>query len=139
MAEPTMGPTSGVTPYLTIKDGAASAAVAFYVRAFGATEVFRHPADDGKRLLHAHLLINGASVMLSDDFPEYRDGLPAGDPSGVTLHLQVADADVVWNQALAAGAVEVLALADQFWGDRYGKIRDPFGHGWSIASRSKTA
>ncbi len=139
MAEPTMGPTSGVTPYLTIKDGAASAAVAFYVRAFGATEVFRHPADDGKRLLHAHLLINGASVMLSDDFPEYRDGVPVGDPAGVTLHLQVADADVIWNQALAAGAVEVLALADQFWGDRYGKIRDPFGHGWSIASRSKTA
>jgi PhnB protein len=139
MAEATEVPVGGITPYLTIKDGGATKAIAFYVAAFGAKELFRHPADDGKRLLHARVSINGSLLMLSDDFPEYRGGGPAPDPAGVTMHLQVADADALWNRAIAAGAVATMPLADQFWGDRYGRLQDPFGHSWSIAAKSKPA
>ncbi len=129
-----MGPSRGVTPYLTARGGKAGEAIEFYKRAFGAAEQFRQPADDGKRLLHCHLVINGASVMLSDDFgPE--GGPP---PAGVTLHLQVDDADAAWNRAMAAGPCEItLPLADQFWGDRYGHFKDPYGHRWSIGGSKK--
>lgn len=134
MADETKGPSGGITPYLTINDGRASEAAAFYVKAFGAVEQFRQPADDGKRLLHCHLVVNGGSVMLSDDFSEMQGGVAAPAPAGFTLHLQVADADKVWADAIAAGATPTMPLALQFWGDRYGKLRDPFGHNWSIAS-----
>jgi len=127
------GPTGGVTPHLGIRDGKAAEAIDFYKAAFGAQEMMRMPADDGKRLMHAHLKINGASLMLADEFPEY-GGASAGAPEGVTLHLQVSDADALWNQALAAGATPLMELADQFWGDRYGQLRDPFGHRWSIGA-----
>ena len=127
------GPTGGVTPHLGIRDGKAAEAIDFYKAAFGAQEMMRMPADDGKRLMHAHLKINGASLMLADEFPEY-GGASAAAPEGVTLHLQVSDADALWNQALAAGATPLMELADQFWGDRYGQLRDPFGHRWSIGA-----
>ena len=127
------GPTTGLTPHLSIRDGRAAQAIDFYKAAFGAEEQMRMPADDGKRLMHAHLTINGASLMLADDFPEYSGG-PAGAPTGVTLHLQVEDADAVWNRAVDAGATVRMELADQFWGDRYGQLDDPFGHRWSIGA-----
>ena len=128
-----MGPSRGVTPYLTVGGGKAGEALEFYKAAFGAAEQFRQPADDGKRLLHCHLMINGASVMLSDDF-----GPGGPSPAGVTLHLQVPDADAVWNSAMAAGRCEVtMPLDDQFWGDRYGHFKDPYGHRWSIGGPKK--
>ena len=127
------GPTGGVTPHLGIRDGRASEAIDFYKSAFGAEEQMRMPADDGKRLMHAHLTINGASLMLADDFPEYT-GKAVGPPEGVTLHLQVSDADAAWNRAVGAGAKVTMELADQFWGDRYGQVEDPFGHRWSIGA-----
>jgi PhnB protein len=134
MAEAEKGPGAGVTPYLTIGGGKAAEAIEFYKRAFGAAEQFRQPADDGKRLMHAHLIVNGASVMLSDDFTA--NG--AAPPGGVTLHLQVADADPVWNGAMGAGRCEVvMPLADQFWGDRYGIFKDPYGHRWSVGGPKK--
>ena len=132
----TQGPSSGVTPHLTIPGRGGEAAIAFYSRAFGATALHRHLADDGERLMHAHLLINGASVMLNDEFPEYNDEQNIV-PKGVTLHLQVDDPDEWWARALLADAVPVMPMADQFWGDRYGKVRDPFGHGWSIGGPIK--
>jgi PhnB protein len=137
MAETPPRATSPVTPYLGISDARGQEAVAFYAKAFGAEEIFRTLADDGKRLLHSHLRILGCSVMLSDDFPEYRGGTRAPDPAGVTIHLAVDDADTMWNQAVAAGATVTMPLADQFWGDRYGNLKDPFGHSWSIASPVK--
>jgi PhnB protein len=73
--------------------------------------------------------------MLNDDFPEH--GGPASPPGSLTLHLQVPDADAAWNKALAAGATERFPLADQFWGDRYGQIEDPFGFRWSIGAPVK--
>ena len=127
------GPAAGVTPHLVIGDRRAPEAIRFYQAAFGARELHCMPSDDG-RILHCHLEINGGSVMLNDDFPEYRGGNPAGRPAGVTLHLQVADADSVWAQAVGAGASVLMPLEDQFWGDRYGQLEDPFGHRWSVGS-----
>lgn len=135
MANPAdQGPNDGLTPHLSIGGGRAAEAIDFYKRAFGAEESMRMPADDGKRLMHAHLKINGASLMLADDFPEYRGGTPQPAPSAVTLHLQVDDADRWFERAVAAGATATMPLADQFWGDRYGQVRDPFGHMWSIGA-----
>jgi len=132
MAEPTSVIPPGVYPYLSVSGGAA--AIAFYVRAFGAVEEFKNLADDGARILHARLRINGAAVLLSDDFPEYRGGSDMPAPSGVTIHLAVDDADLWWRRAVQAGATVRMELADQFWGDRYGQLVDPFGHTWSIGA-----
>jgi PhnB protein len=127
------GPSGGITAHLTIRDGKAADAIAFYRDAFGAeTAMDPMMADDGKRIMHAHLMINGGSLMLNDDFPEYGGGATA--PGSATLHLQVSDADAVWNRALEAGATEKMPLADQFWGDRYGQLSDPFGFTWSIGA-----
>jgi len=125
-------PSGGVTPHITVRDGRAAEAIEFYRRAFGAEELMRHAADDG-RLMHAHLTINGGSLMMHDDFPEH-SGAPAAAPAGVILHLQVDDADRWWTRALQAGAEVRFPLDDQFWGDRCGQLRDPFGHTWSIGS-----
>lgn len=130
------GPTTGVAPHLTIPSRGGQAAIEFYTRAFGAEELIRHLAEDGERLMHAHLRINGGSVLLNDEFPEY-GGEQDIVPKGVTVHLQVDDADEWWNRAMLAGAVPVFPLDDQFWGDRYGQLRDPFGHSWSIGSPIK--
>ncbi|MBA3510812.1 VOC family protein [Sphingomonas sp.] len=129
---PAQEPGTGLTPHLTIRDRRAAEAIEFYTAAFGAEELMRMPSDDG-RLMHAHLKINGSSLMMHDDFPEHGGG-PAGEPAGVMLHLQVDDADGWWNRAVDAGAEVTLELADQFWGDRYGQLRDPFGHRWSIGA-----
>ena len=134
MAGDGQGPQSGVTPHISIPDRRGSEAIRFYKAAFGARELARMPTDDG-RLMHAHLLVNGHSLMLHDEFPEHvGPDHPTGPYNGVTLHLQVEDADPVWKQAVDAGAHVEMALQDQFWGDRYGVLRDPFGHRWSIAS-----
>jgi PhnB protein len=129
------GPTTGLTPHLTISGKDASEAIDFYAAAFGADEQVRMLADDGKRLMHAHLIINGGSLMLNDDFPEYRGpaDVGSGPPSGVTLHLQVDDADAWFARAVAAGATVKMPLQDMFWGDRYGQVEDPFGYRWAIA------
>ena len=127
-------PTNGVTPYLMIR-GAAEA-VEFYKRAFAAEEVVRTPAEDGGRLIHCHLRINDADVMMADEFPEYGSDLGDG-PGGVMLHLDVDDADAWYARAVEAGATVAMPICDGFWGDRYGQLRDPFGHTWSIGSPKK--
>ena len=84
----------------------------------------------------AHLIVNGASLMMHDDFPEYTGGaMPP--PSGVTLHLQVDDTDAWYDRAVAAGAAPHMPPADMFWGDRYAQVTDPFGHTWSIGTPVK--
>ena len=130
------GPPTGVSPHLTIPTRGGQAALEFYQRAFGAKEERRMLAEDGERLMHAALVINGASVLLADEFPEY-NGEQDIVPRGVTLHLQVDDADEWWNRAILAGGVPLFPLADQFWGDRYGQLKDPFGHTWSIGAPIK--
>lgn len=138
MAEAHSVPTGGVIPYLTIPSRGGQAAVEFYRAAFGAEELFRTLAEDGERVLHARLSINGDLVMLSDEFPEYGQEVDI-QPKGVTLHLQVDDADEWWARAMVAGAVPVMPMADQFWGDRYGRLMDPFGHCWSIGAAIQKA
>lgn len=131
------GPVAGVTAYLTVKDGAA--AIDFYRRAFAAEELHRLPADDGRRILHGCLKINGGHVMLSDHFPEFCGGASLGEPSGVAMHLQVEDADRWFERAVQAGATATMPLADMFWGDRFGQVQDPFGHKWSVGAPIKKA
>ncbi|MCW2653559.1 MAG: hypothetical protein JWR32_4535 [Mycobacterium sp.] len=122
-----------LSPHLIV--GGAAAAIDFYVSAFNAVELGRVPGPDG-RLIHAAVQINGSTVLLNDDFPEMQDGKSmtpialGGTP--VTIHLTVVDVDVRFQQAIDAGATVVMALEDQFWGDRYGVLRDPFGHHWSM-------
>lgn len=130
------GPTAPVAPYLTVS--AASAAIEFYKKAFGAVEVSRMPMPEGGKLMHAAITVNGGLIMLSDDFPEYNDGKSntpekfGGSP--VTIHLELPDVDAVWKQAIDAGATIAMPLEDQFWGARFGQLTDPFGHSWSLAT-----
>jgi PhnB protein len=125
-----------VTPHLAI-DGAA-AAIDFYKKAFGAVELGRMPAQDGKRLMHAMIRIGDSVIMLADAFPEYGgQGPKALGGTPVTVHLYVPDSDKVFAQAVAAGAKVAMPIADMFWGDRYGQVTDPFGHRWSIATKKK--
>jgi PhnB protein len=133
------GPTGGLTPHIQIGDKRAAEAIDFYKKAFGATEIRRMPAEDGVRLMHAHLHINGASLMLHDEFPEYVDPAEAdvAGGSGMTLHLQVDNADAWFDRAVAAGATATMPVADMFWGDRYGQVKDPFGYRWSVAHTLK--
>ncbi len=132
-------PTSGVTPHLTIRGGQCADAIEFYKLAFGAEELARQAEDNGSRLMHAALRINGDFVMMHDDFPEYRGGDEAPKPACAVFHLAVDDADSWWDRAVAAGAEVTMPLADQFWGDRYGHLKDPFGYTWTIGAPSKTS
>ena len=126
---------SPLSPHLVVA-GAADA-IKFYQRAFGAQELIKLEGPDGK-LMHACVSINGSSVMLADENPQWKALGPkslGGTP--VTIHLMVDDVDTVTNQAIAAGAKVIMPVADMFWGDRYGIVEDPFGHHWSIATTTK--
>jgi PhnB protein len=125
----------GVVPYLILGGAGGIAAIDFYEKAFGAEVVHKAPAEDGRRLMHAHLRINGGSLMFSDAFPEH--GCPAQPPAATILHIDVEDADAAWSRALAAGAEVTMPLDNQFWGQRYGQVRDPFGFTWSIGGPVK--
>jgi PhnB protein len=121
-----------VTPHL-ICAGAAKA-IEFYKQAFGAEEGARLPGPDG-RLMHASVKIGDSQVMLVDEMPEWGALGPKslkGTP--VTIHLYVEDVDAFVERAVKAGAKVTMPVADQFWGDRYGKLEDPFGHHWSVAT-----
>jgi uncharacterized glyoxalase superfamily protein PhnB len=116
--------------YLRVRNG--DSAIAFYRAAFGAEELFRL-VEPGGRLGHCELKLGPAVLMLSEEFPEF--GIHAIEPgrsAGVLLHLHVDDADAVMAGAVAAGAELVQPLADRFYGERSGKIRDPFGYEWSV-------
>jgi PhnB protein len=128
--QPTAMPETlgGLVAYLQVEG--ASKASDFYVKAFGAREVFRHPVDESGRTMHIHLYVNGSSLMLSDGYPEH--GCPVEKPQGYTLTLQVKDIDSWWKRAVDAGATIVMPVQDMFWGARYGQLRDPFGVLWSM-------
>lgn len=125
-----------VTPSLIVDD--AAAAIDFYVRAFDAQELGRFPAPDGK-IMHAELQIGDSRFMLNDEFPEMgcnRSPRTLGS-STASIHLYVPDADAVFERAVAAGATVTMPLMDAFWGDRYGRLTDPFGHDWAIATHQE--
>lgn len=121
-----------VLPYLTVDDG--DAAIKFYEEAFGATCDNRMPSEDG-RVMHASLKVNGGYIMLSDDIVDGGGGTRAPNKAGattVTIHLEFEATQAPWDRAVAAGAEIVMPLEDQFWDASYGKLRDPFGHVWSL-------
>ena len=134
MAEDTAPPMSqGLTPYINPSDAAAAAE--FYKQAFGATDVTPVLAGDGKRLMHCSLRINGNWLFMSDSFPEH--GHPFVEPRGFNLHLQVDDANLWWNRAIEAGCVILMPLKQEFWGDYYGQLKDPYGITWAIGATPK--
>ena len=122
-----------LTPSIVCRD--AAKAIDFYQRAFGATIRTRMDMPDGK-VMHAELLIADSAFMISDEAPEWGSVSPQtlGGTAG-TLHLYVADVDASFAQAVAAGATEQMPVQDQFWGDRSGYLKDPFGHRWGLATR----
>ncbi len=127
MAQPIPAGTPSVVPRLVVRGG--NAAIDFYKRAFGALEVRRMPGSDAQTVMHAELQIGNARLYLADEFP----GMGARSPlalkgSPVVIDLWFADVDAAFARAVGAGARVTMPLADMFWGDRYGQVKDPFGH-----------
>jgi PhnB protein len=125
-----------VTPYLIIKG--AAAAIDFYKKAFGATEVFRMPDASGKLVGHAEIKIGDSHIMMADEYPEMGYRSPqslGGTPVSILLYVDEVDATI--PRAVAAGAKLVQPIKDQFYGDRSGTLHDPFGHVWTVATHKK--
>jgi len=120
-----------ITPSIVVKDG--NAAIALYKKAFGAEEVMclRSPAGG---VMHAELKIGDSVFMLGDEFPDMGMKAPLPDHHSGGLHIYVPDADRAFQRAVEAGCKVVMPPADMFWGDRYAKVRDPFGHQWGLAT-----
>lgn len=124
-----------LTPFLTVRD--AVRAIEFYKAAFGAEERGVMKAPDGK-VMHAELKIGDSIIMLSDEFPEFGAVSPqAIGGSAMGLHIYLDNVDAAFDRAVKAGAQVEMPVMDQFWGDRYGKLKDPFGHKWSIGTHVK--
>src|SRR5271167_1560274 len=125
-----------ITPHLTVRD--ANRALEFYKQAFGAEVLHVAPAPGGK-VMHAALKIGDSILMLNDEFPEYGGALapPATGGLGVALHIYIENVDAAFERAVSAGATVKMPLMDQFWGDRYGTLMDPFGHKWSLAAHTR--
>ncbi len=127
--------------HLCVKHG--HEAIAWYERAFGAVETFEQLADDGARVLHANVSIFGSEIMLHDELPEIVPDVLSPDSRGgpamtITVNLpSPIDVDRTVRNAVAAGAAVTMPVADQFWGARYGRIRDPFGHVWAFSAALK--
>jgi len=121
-----------VTPHTTVRD--AARAIEFYKQAFGAEEKGAMKGPDGK-IMHAELRIGDSVIMLADEFPEFGSLSPLSTGgTGIALHIYIEDVDSAFDRAVKAGAKVDMPVADMFWGDRYGKLSDPFGHKWSIAT-----
>ena len=123
---------STLTVHLTVPG--CSEYISFLERAFNAVEISRSPGPGGK-LMHANVKVGDTVMMLNDDFPEMGGPPIVQGNWPLRLHLYVADADALWAQALANGCEVVFPLQDQFWGDRYGQVRDPKGFVWGIATK----
>ena len=121
-----------VTPYLVVKD--AAAAINFYQQALGAEEVMRMPGPGGG-IMHAEIRVGDSMIFMSEECEErgVKSPLTLGG-AGVTMHLYVPDVDAAFQRTVAAGAQIIMPPMDMFWGDRFAKVSDPFGHEWSIAT-----
>jgi PhnB protein len=124
-----------VTAYLTVEGGLA--AIEFYKKAFGAREILRRVTPNG-RLIHGQLQIGDSMLFLSDVFPDSETAAPSSiGTTTVTLHIYTDDVDGLWDRAVAAGARVSMPLENQYWGERYGKLVDPFGHQWTLSMQVK--
>jgi uncharacterized glyoxalase superfamily protein PhnB len=135
MVQPIPEGCHSVIPHLVVRN--ANEAIDFYVRAFGAKELGRWPSPDGKHVLHASIQIGDSMVMLCDELPQMKRWLAPQSLGGTSVALQLwsEDADAAFRRAVKAGAKVSLPLADMYWGARYGRVVDPFGHEWAIATR----
>ena len=126
-----------LTPYLTIKG--ADKAIDFYKKALGAEEIFRMPMPDGKTVAHAELMIGDSHLMISEEWPQPGCAVSptTAKNTTVTVHMYVNDVDKAFKRAVDGGATGVMPPVDMFWGDRFAKVADPFGHHWSIATHIK--
>jgi len=125
--------TAQIIPYLHVKG--AARAIEFYQQAFGATEVLRL-SEPGGRIGHAEILIGSARIMLADEYPECGIlGPQSLGGTSVSLHLTVPDVDAFARQAVAAGAKLAKPIKDEFYGERGGRLEDPFGHVWQVMTR----
>ncbi|MEE2707358.1 MAG: VOC family protein [Planctomycetota bacterium] len=126
-----------LAPHLVVHD--AAAAIEFYRRAFGALELFRIASPDGKLILYSELQVGESRLMLCDEVPDSDRWRPPKSLGGtsVTIHFWTDDCDAAFRRAVDAGAEVSMPLMDAFWGDRYGKVTDPFGHEWAIATHTK--
>ena len=125
-----------LTPHLVVKD--AAAAIEFYKTAFGALEQCRMEVPGSGLIMHAQIQIGDSKIMLADEFPNCPNKSPLSlDGSPVTLHHYVENVDEAFQKAIKAGAKETMPVSDMFWGDRYGKLKDPFGHEWALATHVK--
>ena len=124
-----------VTPYLIVRG--AAAAIDYYTKAFGAKELFRFPAPDGK-IGHAEIKVGDAPIMIADEYPDmgYQGPQSLGG-SPVSLMIYVEDVDTVFNRAVESGGTVKEALQDKFYGDRMGTVVDPFGHIWHVATHKE--
>ena len=118
----------GAIPYITAKAGPEQAR--FYEKAFGAKIIAEMMAEDGKRYMHAHLAINGGHLMMSDAFPEH--GYAWEEPKNLHIYLPSDNPQADFDRAVAAGCEVTMPMAVQFWGDRYGQVKDPYGVTWAI-------
>jgi PhnB protein len=124
-----------ITPYMTVRD--AARAIDFYKRAFGAVEKGAMKGPNG-RVMHAELRIGDSIFMLADEFPEFNSLSPQSTGgAGMGLHIYTEDVDSAFDRAVKAGATVEMPVSDMFWGDRYGKLADPFGHKWSIGTHKQ--
>jgi len=127
-----------VTPYLVVRD--TKRALEFYRKAFGAETTLSMPGPDG-RIMHAEIRIGDSMVFVSDEFPEMAPQIKSPESTGGTvsgsIFMYVPDVDAVFKRAVTAGAKAVMPVSDQFWGDRFGKVSDPFGHHWGIATHKE--
>ena len=121
-----------LTPHITVRD--AAGAIEFYKKALNAQVLNRSDMPNGK-VMHASLKIGDSILMLNDEFPELGGSLaPRGEAPGFAIHVYVENVDKLFAQAVAAGATVKMPLMDQFWGDRYGHIVDPYGFRWALAT-----
>src|SRR5438876_189065 len=135
MTKPIPDGFNTITPHIVVQD--AAKAIEFYTKAFGAQERARHMTPDNKAVMHSQLKIGNSMLMVGNEFPPMCLSPKTRGGTSVTLHLYVDNADAAFERAVKAGCTVKMPLADQFWGDRYGQVEDPFGHQWSIGTHKQ--
>ena len=125
---------STLTPHMVIRN--ASDAIEFYKKAFAAEEIMRMPGPDGNGIMHAEIKIGNSMIMIVDEMPGMKKCVSPDKLGGTTIGITIycEDTDALYQRAIDAGATEMMKPMDMFWGDRYSKVSDPFGHVWEICT-----
>jgi uncharacterized glyoxalase superfamily protein PhnB len=135
MTKPIPDGYNSLTPHIVVHD--ALSAIDFYKQAFGAQEITRMMMPDGKTVMHAQLKLGNSMLMLASECPPMNASPKTRGGTSTVLHFYVEDADSTFARAVKAGAKARMPMSDQFWGDRYGQVEDPYGHIWAIATHKQ--